>query len=261
MRAVVPYRIRQMVKPWLGRHVPVVAGTMTSFGCEIVRGEVDPRLAQGWRHPSAAQRQHAAFAPVLREMRAGNLREDFIALVDAVKGAGLSNPTIMEIGCGSGWNSEVLDQFLGQSFRYVGIDYSEAMTQLGKREYPARPFVVGDACALPFRDRACDILLSGTVLMHVLGYHQAVLESVRVAKRWCIFHTIPIVTARPTTILRKLAYGTPVLEIAFNRHEFEELLDRSGLIRRHVSKNIPHAYLSEALGESITAETYLCEVR
>jgi ubiquinone/menaquinone biosynthesis C-methylase UbiE len=206
-----------------------------------------------------AERQQEAFMPLLQQMRAGKAREDFVALAEAVRLTRAESPLIIEVGCGTGWNSEVLRCLFNRPFRYVGVDYSGAMTSLAKREYPQMPFVVGDATSLPFRDGSCDILLSGTVLMHVLGYQHAVRESRRVPRRWCIFHTIPVAVNRPTTYLRKFAYGNQVVEVVFNQDEFEALLAGNGFVIRHVLKNIPHRYLEDVVREPVTSKTYLCE--
>src|SRR5262249_58760128 len=128
----------------------------------------------------------------LDEMRAGRPRADFAAAAEAVRLTGLADPFVIEVGCGSGWNSEVLDTLLGRKVRYVGFDYSLSGLIVGKRVYPGMTFGVGDATALPLADRCCDVLLSGTVLMHVFDYARAISESRRVARSWAIFHTVPV---------------------------------------------------------------------
>jgi ubiquinone/menaquinone biosynthesis C-methylase UbiE len=257
---MLPVGMRRALKRWLGRYGYIGRSTPTSYGCEIIWDDVQPELLRGWQDPLVADRQDAAFAPLLWQMREGRPREDFVALAAALRLTDAMDPLIIEVGCGSAWNSEVLASLWNRPFRYVGVDYSPAMIALAKRHYPRQPYVVGDATALPFRDRACDILLSGTVLMHLLGYHKAMLESRRVARKWCIFHTVPVAAKRPTTILKKFAYGSSVVEVVFNADEFQTLLDKSGLRLREVVKNIPHEYLSEVLCETITARTYVCEI-
>ena len=96
--------------------------------------------------------------------------------------------------------------------------------------------------------------------MHLLGYQAAIQESRRVARRWCIFHTVPVVTKRPTTILKKFAYGSAVVEIVFNAEEFPSLLSNNGLRLCDVLNSLPHEYLNEVLREPITARTYVCEI-
>jgi SAM-dependent methyltransferase len=250
----------RVLKRWLGRDVYAGSNTPTSSGFEILFGHVQPELLRGWQNPLVAERQEAAFAPLLQQMREGHPRRDFIALAEAIGLTGAEDPLIVEVGCGSAWNAEVLTRLWNHSFRYIGVDYSATMIALATRRDPRRPCVVGDAMALPLRDRSCDILLSGTVLMHLLGYQTAIQESCRVARRWCVFHTVPVVTKRPTTTLRKLAYGQAVVEVVFNAHEFPALLRKHGLRVHGVVQSIPHGYLNEVLREPITARTYICEI-
>ena len=259
-RKILPAGVRRVLSRWLRGCQNVQQAVPVSYGYEVIEGEVPPELLQGWQDPAVAERQHVAFAPLLRQMYEGNPREDFVTVATAVQMTGLEDPLIIEVGCGSGWNSEVLGHLLKCPVRYIGMDYSPAMTALGKRCYPDARFVVGDATTLPFRDAACDILLSGTVLMHLLGYRGAIQESRRVAKKWCIFHTIPVTQKRPTTVLRKFAYGSPVMEIVFNEEELLKLIESNGLALRQVLESVPHDYLSNVLNESISARTYLCEI-
>jgi hypothetical protein len=65
---------------------------------------------------------------------------------------------------------------------------------------------------------------------------------------------------RPTTILRKRAYGSSVVEIVFNEPELLNLFAVHGLDLRDGFPSIRHDYLDEVLGESIQAWTYLCEI-
>lgn len=230
-----------------------------SSNFEVIKDEVSSEFLHGWQDRSVAERQHAAFVPLLQQMHEGNPREDFAAVAKAVQMTALKNPLIVEVGCGSGWNFEVLTHLLKRPVRYIGLDYSFAMTGLGKRCYPNTQFVVGDATALPLREEACDILLSGTVLMHVLGYREAIRESRRVTRKWCIFHTVPVLQKRSTTLLRKSAYGQPVIEVIFNEEELLDLIEQNGLILRHVLSSLPYN-LEEVLQEVSKTYTYICEV-
>lgn len=214
----------------------------------------------GWNALGVAKRQQAAFAPLLRRMYRGEVREDFLALAQALKHTELVDPSVIEVGCGSGWNAEVLRHLLGRRIRYLGLDCSLAMTALGRVKYAGLPFVAGDACRLPLRDASCDVLLSGAVLMHLTGYEQALRETRRVARTWCILHTIPLLTHRPTTFLRKKAYGEPVVEVTFNEGEFRELVSRQGLLIEREYLNIPYN-LAGVLGEPTTTKTFLCRVK
>lgn len=213
----------------------------------------------GWLDPSVAGRQDAAFGRLLDGMRAGNVRRDFEVAAEAVRGTGLDNPSLLEVGCGSGYYSDVFAHLLGGKLRYTGLDYSEAMITLARARYPDAAFVVGDATALPFEDGAFDIVMNGVSLMHIVEYGKAIAESRRVARRWAIFHTVPVLQRRETTFLRKKAYGLPTVEVIFNESELVRLFETSGLQVRQSYSSLPYD-LSFLLGEPTLTRTYLCEI-
>ena len=225
----------------------------------VLSGEAPRRLLGGFADDAVAERQQAAFAPLLEELRAGRPREDFRTLARAVALTGLRPPSVIEVGCGSGWNAEVLTRLGGEPIRYVGIDYSPTMLAIARRAYPEHRFVLADALNLPLRDGAAEILVSGGILMHLLDYRDAIRESRRVARRWCVFHTIPVMTRRNTTLLEKRAYGSPTIEVIFNEAELKRLFDEFGFRVRHVLPNIPYD-LEDILGERTVVKTFLCEV-
>jgi len=218
-----------------------------------------PDCETGWRDDAIPAQQLQAFAPLLDDLRAGRPRVDFVALSAAVAAIEIADPLIVEVGCSSGWNVEVLRNLLHRPFRYIGFDYSAAMLALGHRSYPDAHFALADAAALPMRDRSCDVALSGGVLMHVLSYRRAIEETVRIARNWCIFHTVPVLARHPTTILTKEAYGSRVVEVVFNEAELLAMFKENRLVLRHRFDNLPHNYLDSIIGEPVTAYTYLCE--
>jgi ubiquinone/menaquinone biosynthesis C-methylase UbiE len=183
-----------------------------------------------------------------------------MAAADAVRATGLADARVLEVGCGSGYYSEILSHILRYSVRYVGLDNSLAMIGLALKRYSNYPFVVGDATALPFPDGAVDTVLNGVSLMHILHYELAIAESRRVARRWCIFHTVPVLQRRETTVLRKRAYGRMIIEIIFNQEQLHNLLELRGLAVRHVLDSVPYN-LEAVLNERTVTRTYVCEVR
>jgi SAM-dependent methyltransferase len=227
-----------------------------STGYRVLEKGERPTLS-GWQDAAVAGRQHRAFVPLLQELRSGHPRLDFVVAARAIGASKLSNPLLIEVGCGSGYYSEALSSLLARPLRYIGVDYSESMTTLARQLYPAVPFVTGDACRLPFEADCCDILLSGTSLMHIADYRLAIAESVRVSRGWCIFHTVPVMSDRSTTLLTKQAYGEEVVEVIFNRDEIEAIFAEHGLVPEAVFESIPYD-VSAVVGEPTWTLTYLC---
>lgn len=226
---------------------------------------IDSRTAtqesfNGWHDHAVAERQDSAYRILIQQMYAGQPRQDFVVAADAVRCTGIANPLILEVGCGSGYYSEILPHLLRRPVRYVGLDYSLAMIRLARKRYSNYPFMVGDAAALPFPDGTFDTVLNGVSLMHILSYESAISESRRVARRWCIFHTVPVLQRRETTIMRKRAYGGPTVEIIFNEKDLRNLLEKHGLAVRHILDSIPYN-LEATLNEPTVTRTFVCEAR
>ena len=95
--------------------------------------------------------------------------------------------------------------------------------------------------------------------MHLMSYQKAVEESRRVSRRWCIFHTVPLLQTRETTVLRKDAYGQPTLEIIFNNAELHAIFTANGLRVRAAIDSLPYD-LEPVLGEPTVTKTFVCEI-
>lgn len=216
-----------------------------------------PTATEGWREAAIAERQRAAFAPLLADLRRGAPRRDFTVAAEAVRESGIANPRIVEVGCGTGYYSEVFSILAGP-LSYAGVDYSAAMIAGAKEDYPHEHFVIADATRLPFADRSFDVAFSGNSLMHIPDPVAAIAETARVSRGWCIFHSVPVVDHRPTTRFHKKAYGVEVVELTFNAGELEGWLRNASLSVRSVRETIPYD-LFDVLGEHSRLVTYVCE--
>ena len=255
LKAALPISVQQLLNRCFRHSQPKIP--VEEY--EVLKGHVPEESNHGWQAPAVARQQLAAFAPILQQMREGKPREDFAALAEAVHLTHMDDPLVVEVGCGSAWNREVLRRFSNATVRYVGLDYGVEMLKTARATYPGVVTLVGDAAALPFRSGSIDILISGTVLMHVMAYQQAVEESRRVSRRWCIFHTVPLLQTRQTTVLRKDAYGQPMLEIIFNNAELQTVFAANGLRVRAAIDSLPYD-LEAVLGEPTVTKTFVCEV-
>lgn len=228
-----PRIVRQIGKrvvqatPILRRHI------LTSTDYQVLGGADEARSAMassgGWLAARTVERQERAYQALLAAMKAGEPRLDFAIAAEAVAATGMIRPRLVEIGCGSGYYSEVFSTLLPGGISYTGIDYSDAMIARARARYPSTIFEVADATRLPYADSAFDIVFNGVSLMHIVDYQAAIREAARVAGRYCIFHSVPVFDDHQTTYLRKYAYGAPVVEIVFGKEELMSLCRAAGL--------------------------------
>jgi ubiquinone/menaquinone biosynthesis C-methylase UbiE len=87
---------------------------------------------------------------------------------------------LLDAGCGTG---HFADLWQSQGLVAVGLDVSAGMLQLARRLRPGFPVVQGDIAALPFRDRAFDVVALVTVLEFLTAPQRALAEAGRVARQ------------------------------------------------------------------------------
>ncbi|MBI2240491.1 MAG: FkbM family methyltransferase [Magnetospirillum gryphiswaldense] len=232
----------------------------TANGHEIIERPLALDMSRGgWLFPDVAERQEQAFAHLLEQMRSGSPRRDLVVAAESLAATGLDRPSVVEVGCASGYVADALEHQLGRSIGYIGLDSSVAMIDLARRLRPKREFLVSSATALPFADDEVDVVFNGVSLMHTVDYVRAIAEAARVARAYCIFHTVPVLERRPTTYLRKLAYGRALVEVCVNEAELLTLFETFGLRVEQTWDSIPYD-LGFLLGESTRTRTYLCAV-
>lgn len=188
------------------------------------------RLAASWKTSDLPARQRALVERQLKEYRAGVSIDVFDVFGAALRSIDNlpANGSLLEIGCSSGYYSEVLD-VNGLPLRYRGCDYSDAFIDMARSIYPALSFDVEDATRLSYLDDAFDVVVSGCCLLHIPNFKAAIAESARVAKDYVIFHRTPVVYGEPTKYFRKQAYGVETIEIHFSEPQLLDMFRVHGL--------------------------------
>ena len=255
-----PRLVRQIGKrlvkatPVLRRHI------LTSTDYKVLDGVDEARRAaassDGWLAARTVARQERAYQALIGDMKNGEPRLDFTVAAEAVMATGIAAPRLLEVGCGSGYYSEVFADLVPGGVGYTGIDYSEAMIARARSNYPLAAFEVADATRLPYPDSAFDIVFNGVSLMHIIDYPAAIREATRVAARYCILHTVPVFDDHKTTYLSKYAYGAPVVEIVFDKGELISLCANAGLYLEREWPCIPYD-VSDVTGHRSTTVTCL----
>ena len=178
------------------------------------------------------------------------------AAVDLLKKIKLDEKKLLEIGCSSGYYSEVFKR-AELNIKYEGCDYSESFVSLAKKSYPNINFKVCDATSLKYNNEQFDIVISGCCILHIIDYQKAIAEAVRVSSKYVIFHRTPTLHNNKTTYLTKTGYGVEMLEIFFNENELIDLFNKNNLTIKHINT---HAQLNvDGINEPILMKSYLCE--
>ncbi|MBN8993300.1 MAG: class I SAM-dependent methyltransferase [Rhizobiales bacterium] len=259
-----PTVIRKVGKRVVGATPLLRRAMLPSTDYRVLDGIVEARhllsSSSGWLSARTAKRQDRAYQNLIAAMKRGEPRIDLKIAAQAVTATGLSNPSLLEVGCGSGYYSAVFDTMLHGAVRYSGADYSEAMIARARAAFPKASFEVADATRLPYAAGAFDIVFNGVSLMHILEYEAAIREAARVATDFCIFHSVPVFHGHATLFLTKYAYGAPVIEIVYDKQELMSLCADAGLHLEQQWPSIPYD-VYDATGHHSTAETYLFSVR
>ena len=258
-----PRIVRQIGKrvvaatPLLRRHILASTDYRLLGGAEEARAMA--ASSGGWLSARTVTRQERAYQGLIAAMKRGEPRLDFRVAAESVTATGIAGPRLLEVGCGSGYYSEVFATLVPGGVSYTGIDYSEAMIVRARAHYPSTTFEVADATRLPWADGAFDIVFNGVSLMHIIDYPLAIREAARVAARYCVFHSVPVFPDNPTVFLRKYAYGAPVVEAVFGKQELLGLCEGAGLRLLREWPCIPYD-VHDVAGRHSTTETYLFAV-
>jgi SAM-dependent methyltransferase len=205
-----------------------------------------------------AERQDRAWQPIVEAAKAGHPREDVAALGEALESLSGSVRTLLEVGCGGGYNSEII-RSQKPEFEYQGLDISDAMIAISKSHYPDRTFLVGSAYELPFEPRSFDVVIDGVALIHMPDWQRALPEYARVARSQVILHGLTLTDTAPTTKFAKYAYGQPAIELVFNRTELLALCAQLGITLSSQFGGLDYD-LKRYLGIESVSETWVLNV-
>lgn len=90
--------------------------------------------------------------------------------------------TVLDVGCGPGWNLDHFMEYGPFLSDYKGLDYSERFVRVANARNPDM-YALGDCRKLEEPDLSWDVVLLQDVLEHTNGYEASIREALRVAKK------------------------------------------------------------------------------
>lgn len=99
--------------------------------------------------------------------------------------------TVLDVGCGPGWNADHFAEYGPALEAYKGVDYSERFVRVANmrreaKEFPhdfVKPFELQDCRDLKEPDLSWDVIIIQDCLEHTNGYEKPIAEALRVAKK------------------------------------------------------------------------------
>jgi len=179
---------------------------------------------------------------------------EFDVAVEMIKKINIAKQTILEVGCSSGYYSEVF-KTSSLKLKYFGCDYSPEFIGLAKKVYPNVNFKLSDAAKLEYQSGQFDIVMLGSVLLHVVNWKKAVSEAYRVSKKYIFIHRHPVIHLFETQTFLKMGYGVKMFEIIFNEAEFLDFLYQKGLGVISIRSYQPHEIAG--IDERVFTNSYL----
>lgn len=166
------------------------------------------------------------------------------------------NSKILDLGCGDGLNINILRKM--DIPNLVGVDISNDLIKIAKKNNPKTKFYKAKAERLPFKSSSFDVVLVDSVFHHILDYEAALKEIKRVLKekgKLCFIEPHNSLTRHIYDGVCEMSFSkyVPFLknrresylnEIDFMKHwlstedEFYSLLNKFGFVKSMAKKDL-----------------------
>lgn len=186
-----------------------------SYGYQKISLDRAHRLTGAWLDKTLPQSQWQIVAPILKDKK---VPEVAIPVVEIVKRLELKQPSILDVGCSSGYYCDFF-KWAGLEFKYAGCDVSPHFISLAKKRHRWVDFKVAPITKLPYKNNSFDVVLASGVMHCELDYHQAMRELVRISSSHVLLHRLPIFATsgkEKTSYFKKFGYGIEMMEVVFN---------------------------------------------
>lgn len=209
---------------------------LTGHIWQIINGEnnlskIDDEAAaeysENWSDDLVGELQRELVNYQLYQLNRANPAPVFRAIGEVFKNIEEDGLSLLDVGCTSGYYSQVIEHYYPQKFKYTGCDYNESSINLAKEYYPSIDFFVEDVTNLSFSDKQFDVSFLSGVIEHVPNHKAGLKELCRVTGKYIVLHRI-FLTPEETFCTKGTQYFVPVIRYTYNKDEFFSTLSSNG---------------------------------
>lgn len=133
--------------------------------------------------------------------------------------------SVLDVGCGPGWNYDHFAQYGPEISNYLGLDYSERFVRVANKRNPGK-YELGDVREINQPDDSWDVVILQDCLEHTNGYEQPIKEALRVAKKRVIISFWKASFQEGNNAEDQINIdGDDGFGATYNREKFENFLD------------------------------------
>ncbi len=130
-----------------------------------INDELAEKLADNWQQDMVGVLQRKLVDYQLYQMKHNNSPMVIHLINEIMKQfKEINNLSILDIGCSTGYYSEVFKFYDPEKFKYNGCDYNQESIKIAQSKYPDLDFYCEDATRMSFSDNKFDIcFMSGAI--------------------------------------------------------------------------------------------------
>lgn len=212
-----------------------------------------PDHRASWKAREVAEQMLALAREQLREPDAVPPYRAFLEAIDwSLSELALPQPAhFLDFGCGVGHYGELLERRFPGRFRYTGCDYSEAMVETARAEWPGREFVVNDLFSNTLDLGAFDVVCASALVDVIDEYDRALDVLLGSKARFVLLHRQQLTEGSSRAEVAPGYEGQTTYRSYVNREDLERIgarHDRQILASFHVQDDI-HSFLFGGVAE------------
>jgi SAM-dependent methyltransferase len=188
--------------------------------------------SQSWKREDVALQMRALARHQLEDPPSVPPYRAFLEAVDyALAELPLPEPArFLDFGCGVGHYSELLERRYPGRFDYTGCDYSPAMVEAARAEWPGRTFVVNDLFANTLDLASFDLVVASALVDIAEDYERALDALLGSPARFVLLHRQQLTDGPSRAEVVPGYSGQTTYRSYLNRADLERIASRHGRV-------------------------------